>query len=292
MTTVHGPTVGRRRLRSTLRRARESVGLTQEQVAVAMDWSLSKLIRIEAGTVSISTNDVKALLQHYAITDPTQVAELVDLARVSRRRSWWSQYKETLPPPYLSYIGLEVEASRLRFFQPSGIPGLLQTEAYARAAVTASAATTPALDLLDDSEIETRQAIRMRRQQDVFNRPTPPSIDVVLDEATLIRQTGGPACLHEQLLHLLGVSRSSLATIHVLPFTAGDYAPQPPFVILEFPDPEDGDVVYLEGELSQDVIDRPSLVAPYQQTFARLRQMSLSEAESLARIEKIAGELG
>jgi transcriptional regulator with XRE-family HTH domain len=91
MTTVQGPTVGRRRLRSALRRAREDAGLTQEQVAAAMDWSLSKLIRIEAGTVSISTNDVKALLNYYQMTDGSQVADLVALARVARRRTWWSQ---------------------------------------------------------------------------------------------------------------------------------------------------------------------------------------------------------
>ncbi|GAB3511838.1 helix-turn-helix domain-containing protein [Phytohabitans suffuscus] len=290
MTTVHGPTVGRRRLRSALRRARDAAGLTQEQVAAAMDWSLSKLIRIEAGSVSISTNDVKALLGHYRMTDQSQIDELVELARVSRRRTWWSQYKDTLPSAYASYIGLETEASKLSFFQPSGIPGLLQTESYARAAVTAASTTVG--DTMDDEQIEVRHAIRMRRQKEVLDRPDRPDIDVVLDEAALHRQTGGPESLREQLVHLAEVGRLPRVTIRVLPFTAGDYAPQGPFVILHFPEQDDSDVVYLEGVLAQDVLDRPVDVAAYQQTFDRLREMSLEPDESLAKITKVAGQLG
>ncbi|MFD0748112.1 helix-turn-helix domain-containing protein [Phytohabitans flavus] len=290
MTTVHGPTVGRRRLRSALRRARDAAGLTQEQVAAAMDWSLSKLIRIEAGSVSISTNDVKALLGHYRMTDQRQVNDLVELARVSRRRTWWSQYKDTLPSAYASYIGLETEASRLSFFQSSGIPGLLQTPAYARAAVTA--ASTTVADTIGDDEIEVRHAIRMRRQKEVLERPDRPDVDVVLGEAALHRQTGGPEVLREQLLHLAEMGRLPRVTIHVLPFTVGDYAPQGPFVILHFPDEDDSDVVYLEGVLAQDVLDRPADVAAYRQTFERMREMSLDPHKSLAKITKVAGQLG
>ena len=290
MTTVHGPTVGRRRLRSALRRARDASGLTQEQVAAAMDWSLSKLIRIEAGSVSISTNDVKALLGHYRMTDQRQINDLVELARVSRRRTWWSQYKDTLPSAYASYIGLETEATGLSFFQSTGIPGLLQTTAYARAAVTAASVTVAAT--IDAEEIEVRHAIRMRRQKEVLDRPDRPDINVVLDEATLHRQTGGSEVLREQLLHLAEVSSLPRVSIQVLPFTVGDYAPQGPFVILHFPEEDDSDVIYLEGVLVQDVLDRPTDVAAYRQTFERMREMSLDPQESLAKITRVAGQLG
>lgn len=291
MTSLHGPVVGRRRLRSTLRRAREAAGLTQEQVAYAMDWSLSKLIRIEAGTVSISTNDAKALLNLYQLTDPAQVGDLVELARLSRRRTWWSQYKDTVPAAYLSYVGLEAEASAMQFFQSSGIPGLLQTETYARATVAAAASTT-SLDPLDAAEAETRHSIRMHRQRDVFSRAQPAEIEVVLDEAVLHRQTGGPDCIREQLLHLVAIGEAANISIRVLPFAAGDYAPQPPFIVLQFPDPEDTEVVYREGVLANDMFDRPDSVAPYRRTFRRLQEMSSSPAESRSLIEKIAGELG
>lgn len=291
MTPTHGPVVGRRRLRSVLRRAREAAGLTQEQVAVAMDWSLSKLIRIEAGTVSISTNDAKALLNLYRLTDPAQVAELVELARVSRRRTWWSQYRDTVPAAYLSYVGLEAEASALQVFQSSGIPGLLQTDTYARAMV-AAAASTISLDPLNEAEAEKRHAIRMQRQRDVLSRPQPPEMEVVLDEAVLHRQTGGPACIREQLLHLVAMGEAPNIDIRVLPFAAGSYAPQPPFIVLRFSDPGDIEVVYREGVLADELVDRPEAVAPYRRTFRRLQEMSLSTAESRSLIEKVAGEIG
>ncbi|MEV7231805.1 helix-turn-helix transcriptional regulator [Polymorphospora sp. NPDC051019] len=291
MTTVHGPTVGRRRLRSALRAARERAGYTQEQVIGAMDWSLSKLIRIEAGTVSISTNDLKALLSHYRLTDPEQVSELLELARVARRRTWWSQYKETLPAPFIAYIGLELEASTLSFFQSSGIPGLLQTEGYARATV-AAAATTSTVFPIDESEIETRVAVRMRRQREMLSRPEPPQVNVVLDEAVLHRQTGGPACIREQLRHLVAMGSEPSMSIQVLPFTAGTYASQGSFIVLDFPGSDDAPVVYLEGVLAQDIVDRPDLVAPYQQTFQRLREMSLGRDESIATIDRIARQIG
>ena len=91
------PVVQRRRLRTELRKARQDAGLTQEQVADAMDWSLSKMIRIEAGTVGISTTDLKALLNHYQIDNPDLTSQLVALARAARERSWWSVYRDSRP---------------------------------------------------------------------------------------------------------------------------------------------------------------------------------------------------
>src|SRR5229473_709514 len=124
------PVVQRRRLRTELRRARLDVGLTQEQVAAAMDWSLSKLIRIENGTVGISTNDLKAILAHYKITDEGRTAELLALSRGARERSWWNSYRD-MPPRLVQLIEYESASSIIRNFQPMLIPGLLQTEEYA-----------------------------------------------------------------------------------------------------------------------------------------------------------------
>jgi transcriptional regulator with XRE-family HTH domain len=274
-------------LRSALRRARDAAGTTQEQVAAAMDWSLSKLIRIEAGSVSISTNDVKALLHHYRMTDSRQVAEFVELSRASRRRAWWSPYRDSLPASYAALIGLEAEAVGLRFFQAVGIPGLMQTESYARAIFAAAAPPEQA----GPGDVEIAVEIRMRRQQEVLGRPEPPAIQVVLDEATLHRQTGGAACLREQLLHLVAMGGADNVTIQVLPFTATDYAVAAPFTILEFADPDDTDVVYVEAAMLQDVIDNPEAVKPYQVMFPRLQEKSLAPAHSLALIATIAGEL-
>jgi len=286
MATTYGPKVGRRKLRSAIRRAREASGLTQEQVALAMDWSLSKLIRIEAGYVSISTNDVKALLLHYQVTDPAEVAELVSLARVARQRTWWSQYRDSVPPAYYSYIGLEAEASRLSFYQSVGMPGLLQTPEYAQAV-----AKIVIPNFSDPGEAEASVALRMRRQREVLDRANPPTLDVVLDEATLHRQTGGPDVIRGQLRHLIALAQNDHITIQVLPFTSPVYTPLGQFVIISFSGPEDPDVVYLESTGLEDVLDQPEAVMSHVQTFAVLQQAALSPADSLARIAKLAGEL-
>ncbi|MFY1633496.1 helix-turn-helix domain-containing protein [Solwaraspora sp. WMMB335] len=282
-----GPTIGRRRLRAVLRRAREAADLTQDYVARQMDWSLSKLIRIESGSVSISTNDVKALLDLYGVRDHQQVQELVELARAARRRAWWSSYKDQVPPAYAAYIGLEAEASALQYFQPISFPGLLQTEAYARAVIPADGPHhVPA------AEIEGRVQIRLARQHEVLYGADPPDIEVILDEAALRRMTGGPRVLREQLQHVAKMCESTHITVRVLPFTAGSNTILGPFVILRFAEQaETDDVVYVESALVEEIVDRPADVQSYQHVFDRLRADSLPPAESLALLHRTARQL-
>src|SRR5687767_319372 len=123
MTAAYGPTVGRRRLRSALRAARESARLTQEQVASEMDWSPSKIIRIEAGAVGVSPIDVRALLKLYRVNDQARIDEMVRLARSSRARRWWSSFAGALPPSYMAYIGLEAETTSVLCYTPNRLPG-------------------------------------------------------------------------------------------------------------------------------------------------------------------------
>jgi transcriptional regulator with XRE-family HTH domain len=294
-TPVHSPTAGRRRLRNALRYARDVANLTQEQVAAAMDWSLSKVIRIETGAVSISTNDLRQLLLLYQVTDPSEVAELVELARVGRRRPWWTRYRDTVPGEYLSYVGLEDESSAMRSFSPAGMPGLLQTEEFAHAVVDASWLTTfgdgpdhPAPPT--PPEVRARVDVRMKRQQEVLQRPHPPEITAVLDEAVLWRQIGGAAVLRGQLLHLVALAQRPQITIQVLPFTASISHLLSPFVILEFSDPADADVVYVESSLEQTMLDGDQ-VATYRRVFGRVQAASLPPDESLALIARVAGGL-
>ncbi|MDG4767376.1 helix-turn-helix transcriptional regulator [Solwaraspora sp. WMMD406] len=282
-----GPTIGRRRLRAALRRAREAADLTQDHVARQMDWSLSKLIRIESGSVSVSTNDVKALLDLYGVRDHQQVAQMVELARAARRRAWWSGYKDRVPPAYAAYIGLEADAAVLQYFQPISFPGLLQTEEYARAVIPADGPHhVPA------AEIESRVQIRLARQHAVLHGADPPQIEVILDEAALRRVTGGTRVLREQLRHVATMCARTGITVRVLPFTAGSNTVLGPFVILRFADHEDGDVVYVESALVEEIIDRPADVRSYQHVFDRLRAESLSPADSVALLRRIAEELG
>lgn len=286
MTTVQGPTAGRRRLRTALRAAREDASLTQEFVAEKMDWSLSKLIRIETGRVSVSTNDVKALLQLYQI-DGTEIAdELIALARVARQKPWWQDSRSSIPAHYAQYIGLEAEASAMRCFQSSVIPGLVQTEAYARAVVTNR---TPGQ--IRPDERDTRVDVRMRRKAEVLGRDEPPQFDIILDEAVLRRAIGGALVHHEQLGHLVALAEAPTITIQVVPFSAGAMTAAGSFVILQFPDEADDDVVYLESALLENFIERPTETAPYHDEFSWLRSIALPPADSLSFITRVANEL-
>jgi transcriptional regulator with XRE-family HTH domain len=287
MTTPHGPASGRLRLRTALRGAREAARLTQQQVADAMDWSLSKVIRIEKGTVSVSTNDVRALLQLFQVTDQQHIDDLVDLARAARKKAWWTAYRNAVPPYFGELMGLEAEASVHKYFQPVVVPGLLQTQAYART-VLSNTAPGP----LTPEQIDTRVEIRMTRQREVLQQANPPRLEIVLDEAVLRRIADSAEVMREQLLHLVKVGAAGNVVIQVLPFTAGVNTVEGAFMILQFPDPDDTDVVYTESALTGHVLDRPDDIGPYRQAFHRLQETSLPPDESVAMIAKIAGELG
>jgi transcriptional regulator with XRE-family HTH domain len=291
-TQVHSPTAGRRRLRYALRRARDASGLTQEQVADAMDWSLSKVIRIETGGVGISTSDLRQLLLLYQVTDRDEVSDLVELARIGRQRPWWTRYKDAMPATYLSYIGLEDESRALRCFNPVGLPGLLQTSEYARALTEASwwSAAQAGRAVITESSITDSVEVRMIRQREVLRRPSPPEITAILDEAVLWRQIGGSEVLRHQLLHLVALGSKPHITIQVLPFRTGVLHIMSPFVIMEFPDPTDSDVAYVENDPDHTMVDGDE-VGTYRAVFERLREFSMSQEESLEKIARVAGEL-
>lgn len=292
-TTLHSPTASRRRLRNTLRRARDVSGLTQEQVAEAMDWSLSKIIRIETGGVGISTNDLRQLLQLYRITDSEEISYLVELARIGRQRPWWTRYRDVLPPGYLAYVGLEDESSGLRIVSPAGIPGLFQTEEFANAVMDAVwwAIQVDTQGRAEPSLARERVTVRMTRQQAVLQRRDgPPEITAILDEAVLWRQIGGPEVLKRQLLHLVALGSRPDITIQVLPFRSSVVNMMGYFAILEFPDPADPDAVYVESPFEQSVVEGAA-VARYRDAFERLREASLDEDASIALIARVADEI-
>jgi transcriptional regulator with XRE-family HTH domain len=278
-----GPTVARRRLRIALRAARERAGLTQEQAAELLEWSLSKLIRIEAGSVGISSTDLRATLQLYNVTNPGEVSRYLEWARVARQRDWLAPYKEHFPTAFAAYLGLEMQASALYFYQPVIVPGILQTDAYASSVIPATAPREPPADRREMSK-----RLRTERQAKLLNADGP-LIDVVLDESVLHRVFGGPEVMREQLLHLVRLGRSPHVKIRVLPFTASINTISGPFVVLEFADQSDTDTVYLENAVSSShVLDREDGVAMHRQVFDRLAAAALEPVESLSYIEKFS----
>jgi len=179
-----------RRLRHELRRLREEADLTHSEVARRLEWSPSKVSRIETGQSRVQTGDVRDLLEVYGITDETTCDALVQLAREARRRGWWTRYSDVLGSG--TYVGLEAEASALHTYESMFIPGLLQTEDYARAVIRAGQARP------DPETLERRVMARMARQE-IFTRSDPPEIWAVLDDPVVSRPVGGADVMREQL---------------------------------------------------------------------------------------------
>jgi transcriptional regulator with XRE-family HTH domain len=289
MSTTPAPSFQRRRLRETLRRIREQAQLTQEQAAQSMEWSQSKLIRIELGSVGISVTDLRALLTLYRVTDKVVVDDLLALARTSRKRSWLAPYRGTLAAGFITFVELEPDAAVLRIFQGSVMPGILHTRAYAAEVIAATAAPTE----VNSSQIDLLVEIRMRRQREVFDQPNPPTLIVVLDEAALRRTVGGPEVTREELLHVARIAQLDDVHITVLPFSTGAYAGiYGPFIIADFADAEARSILYQEGAFGDQVVSEKSdLLDGYRKTFDHMVTRALNEADSLAFIRQVADEM-
>lgn len=240
------PTVRKRRLRNELRKARETAGKTQSAVAAAMDWSPSKLIRIETGAVNISTNDLRALLELYDVS-PDRVKTLIDLARAAREMPRWNIWRDVASPAYIAFLGYESSASIVRNFEPLFIPGLLQTEEYSRTVLEVAESGRPQhIDALVD--------LRTQRQE-IFTKVPPIDFHFILDEAVIRRRIGGLGVMKRQLQHLLEVATYPNVTMRVVPFSVGMYPRlRVPYVLFEFPDDEDEDVLYVENPLGDYLI--------------------------------------
>jgi transcriptional regulator with XRE-family HTH domain len=279
------PVVQRRRLRTELRRARLDAELTQEQVATAMDWSLSKLIRIENGTVGISTNDLKAILSYYEITDDKRTTEMLGLARGARERSWWSAYRDA-SPRLIQLIEYESASFIIRNFQPMLIPGLLQTEEYATTTIRSLAPQISA----EDAKL--RVEIRMKRQQ-LLRQSEMPLMFFIMDEAAVRRVVGGQEVMRRQLQQLLDESDKSTVTVEIVPFSAGSHPGMTgPFMLFEFPDAADDDALYLEGpddaRLNRDDAEE---ISRFRERFEVLRDLSLGPEGSRDLLRQLLGEL-
>jgi transcriptional regulator with XRE-family HTH domain len=282
------PLVQRRRLRAELRTARQDARYTQDQVARSMEWSLSKVIRIESGSVGVSANDLRALLGLYGIDTPQRADELLDLARASRQSSSWSRkYKADISPQYLQFIEYEEAASVLRMYEPMLLPGLWQTQAYATAIIR---------ELADpdapESLIRARIEIRMRRQELLDQNP-PPTISCVLDEAAVRRVAGQRDVAPGQVAQLIEMAGRPNITLEIVPFGAGFHRGMlEPFHILEFPDHEDSDVLF--SETSRDMIlsrDESGEIAGYRAVFEDLKDASLGKAGTLTYLRDLASQI-
>jgi transcriptional regulator with XRE-family HTH domain len=274
------PTVRRRRLGAELRKYREAAGLTIDAVAAQLDCSASKISRLETGHTGSSPRDVRDMLALYGVGDAELEALLV-VARETRQRGWWQPYGSILTG---AFVGFESAAHLIRSYEGQCLPGLLQTEAYARCLLKAGAT------ILDQEELENRLRVRMIRQG-LLTHADPVDFWCVLDESALRRPVGGPALMQAQLEHLIAVMELPNVTIQVLPLDVGEHpAMDGSFVLLRFPDDADPDTVYVTMATGGVFQEKPDDVARYATIFELVQQMALSAEESAAFIATMAKE--
>jgi transcriptional regulator with XRE-family HTH domain len=272
-----GPTVLRMLLGAQLRNRRESKGITREEAGWEIRSSESKISRMELGRVSFKERDVADLLTLYGVDDPAQRNALIALAREANTPGWWHRYVDVLPNWFQSYVGLEAAATLVRSYEMQFIPGLLQTEDYARAVILLGhGAASPA-------EIESRVRLRMTRQN-VVTRPDPARLWAVIDESALRRPIGGPEVMRAQIEALQQMTQLPHVRLQIIPFSAGGHAAAGgPFTILRFPDRDLPDVVYVEQLTSALYLDKREDVDDYAAAFDRVS----IEAEPPARTPEL-----
>jgi transcriptional regulator with XRE-family HTH domain len=284
MAADQGPIVESARLRGELVRRRKLSDLTQEDVAGRLEWSPSKLIRVEGGKSGITKTDLDALLNLYEVSAQER-EDLQELNRGARGVGWWNDYKADISGPYLNYVGYEAGATFIRQFLSTVVPGLLQTEDYAKV-LTASSA--------DPMYVGPVVRLRMRRQEELAERAKPPRQYYVLDEAVIRRHVGiatDPNIMPNQLRIIADrAEQSDLLDVRIIPFSTGAYAGlSSAFTLLDF-DGEVPELLYLDagrGELAATTGDSPQVVE-YRDQFEAAIESALSEEKSIELLREAA----
>jgi transcriptional regulator with XRE-family HTH domain len=280
-----GPTVRRILLGSQLRRLRDAKGITREEAGYHIRGSESKISRLELGRVSFKERDVEDLLTLYGVTDEAERTPFLAMVREANQQGWWQSFSEVLPNWFQPYIGLEESASLIRTYELQFIPGLLQTEDYARAVITQGNRGV-ARDVID-----TRVNVRMNRQK-LLTRDNAPRLWVVIDEAALRRPIGGTKTMKAQIEHLLELMNQPSLTLQVMPFDFGGHAAEGgAFSILRFPEADIPDVVYIEVLGGANYLDKREDVDRYMEAMDRLCVDSTTPARTADVLRKIAASL-
>jgi transcriptional regulator with XRE-family HTH domain len=270
-------TVRQRELGKRLRELRHRRDLTVEDVAGRLLCSATKVSRLETGMRRPSLRDVRDLCALYDL-DEQASAELMNLAREAREQGWWTRYVDVSFEPY---IGLETEAAAITCYSMYDVPGLLQTEEYARALIKAIAPETGA------DVFEQRVEVRLRRQQ-LLEQDNRPCYRALLDEAVLHRRVGGAQVMYTQLGKILEAAEKDRATVQIIPFDIGAYGARDiNFVLLEFGESNLSPVVYVEGMTGSRYIDREADVGGYREAVEQLRNSALNPRDSIRRLNQL-----
>jgi transcriptional regulator with XRE-family HTH domain len=278
--TTTGSTVPRRQLGRHLRALRNEAKLTTKRAAQALEWSEPKLWRIETGQTQLRSLDVEAMCRIYG-APPDLTSALMGLARETKSRGWWVAYGDVIPEGFDLYIGLEEAAFQLSWYESELVPGLLQTDGYARTLISRD---NPGVS---SEEIDRRVQLRLSRQALLTRITSPLNAEVVLNEAVLRRPIGDPLVMVAQLRHLAEATTMPNVSIRVVPFSAGLHSGvmSGPFVILRFPPNGDGQdseppVVYVDGFTGALYLDKPNEFERYASAYSDITAAALDDLAS------------
>ena len=219
---------------------------------------------MELGRVSFKERDVTDLLEYYGVTDLAEREKLVQLTREANATPWYQKFQDVVPDWFHVFVGLEEAAQLIRVYEVQFVPGLLQTEEYARAIIMQGAPG------VDPDEVDRRVALRTRRQQ-LLSRPDAPRLWAVVDEGALRRPIGGKAVMQGQIERLMAATREPNITLQVLPFTFGGHAAEGgAFTVMRFPEADMSDIVYIEQLTGALYLDKREDVERYSEVMERL----------------------
>jgi transcriptional regulator with XRE-family HTH domain len=277
-----GPTVLRMLLGSQLRRLREAAGITPDRAGYEIRASRSKISRMEHGRVGFKERDVADLVTLYGVTDEVTRSQMLALAEHANSQGWWARFDDVLPDWFETYIGLEQATSLIRTYELQFVPGLFQTEEYARAVTLLGHRSAPL------AEIERRVSLRVQRQEILKRQETGPKVWAVIDESALRRPLGGLNVMRTQLQHLIEMAELPQVTLQVMPFDRGGHsAAGGSFSILRFAEPDLPDVVYIEQLTGALYLDRRVEVDHYREVMNSLSAEAQTPADSEEQLKKL-----
>ena len=279
------PTVLRVVLGKRLQALREAAGLSYAQAGRALDVTHATVRRMEKAEVGLKIPYVEKLLTTYGVTDPAQIDSFLTLVREANRPGWWHRYRDVIPEWFSAFVSLEGAASIIRAYEPHYVPGLLQTEDYARAVLRSGRPHA------SEEEIERRVAFRMERQR-LLARDRPPVLWPVVDETVFRRLVGGRRVMREQVTRLIETADMPQVQVQLLPYAAGPHpAMYGPFHLFRFPMPELPDMVYSENLIGAVYYDQRGDVSLFLEALDRMCAMAASTTRTIDLLRELRDEL-
>jgi transcriptional regulator with XRE-family HTH domain len=278
------PTARRIMLGARLRRLREAAEISRAEAGFAIRSSESKISRLELGRVSFKPRDVTDLLTMYGVTDPEKREAFLEMVKRSNEPGWWHRYTDLVADWFQDYLGLEESASRIQTWEQQFVPGLLQSEDYAKAIISHGWSPMAA------QSVQRQVGLRIRRQA-LLGRPAPPKLWAVIDESVLHRPIGGRRVLLDQVEHLIKLTARPNITLQIVPYQFSGYAAEGSFTALRFAEPELPDVVYIEHLTGALYLDKRSDTELYGRVFDRLTVDAYTPDHSRQLLMKVRTEI-